>query len=48
MGNKHNNADLLSRLPVDPPPKSILEPAEHIMLTETLDNTPLTVTKIKQ
>ena len=47
-GPEHGNADLLSRLPHEPAPKFVPEPAEHIMLMEMLASTPLTAAQIKQ
>ena len=44
----NSNADSLSRLPVDPATTSVPEPAEHILLMEVLDTTPLTAAQIKQ
>ncbi len=47
-GPSHGNADSLSRLPVDPAPLQIPDPAEQVLLMEMLPTTPLTSAQIKQ
>ena len=44
-GPNHGNADMLSRLPVDPAPTTVPEPMEQM---EMLSTTPLTAAQIKQ
>ena len=43
----HSNADLLSKLPVEPAPTAVTEPSEHVLLMETLGTTLLTAKQIK-
>ena len=44
---QHGNADALSSLPLPDPPPSVPVPAEHVLLMEHLESSPITVTQIK-
>ena len=47
-GNSHNNADMLSRLPLPESPPDIPLPGETILLLEQLHSSPITAAQIKQ
>ena len=47
-GNSHNNADMLSRLPLPESPPDIPLPGERILLLEQLQSSPITAAQIKQ
>ena len=44
---QHGNADALSRLPLPEPPSEVPLPAELVLLTEYLENSPVTAAQIK-
>ena len=47
-GEKHANADTLSRLPLPEPPLTTPHPADIILLMETLQTSPVTAQQIRQ
>ena len=47
-GEKHANADSLSRLPLPEPPSITPQPADIILLMETLRTSPVTAQQIRQ
>ena len=47
-GDKHANADSLSRLPLPQTPPKIAQPADIVLLMETLQASPITAEHIRQ